>query len=120
MNITVADAIGSLKPNTNCATNKGKIVAWDISEVKTGEIQPTEAEIDAELIRLQAAYPLQELREKRNALLAETDWVGLSDTALINEQAAEWKMYRQKLRDLPSGLDTVEKVNAVTWPEKPE
>jgi hypothetical protein len=29
-------------------------------------------------------------------------------------------MYRQKLRDLPSGLDTVEKVNAVTWPEKPE
>jgi hypothetical protein len=60
------------------------------------------------------------LRRARNSLLAASDWVGLSDTALINEQAAEWKMYRQKLRDLPSGLDTVEKVNAVTWPEKPE
>ena len=64
--------------------------------------------------------PIRILRIKRNALLVETDWVGLSDLALTNEKAAEWKMYRQKLRDLPSGLDTVDKVNAVIWPEKPE
>ena len=120
MNMSKVDAISSLRPNTTFSTDMGKIVAWDISEVKTGEIQPTEAEIDAELIRLQAAYPLQELREKRNQKLTETDWIGLSDTALTNEKAAEWKLYRQKLRNLPDGLDTVEKVKAVTWPTKPK
>jgi hypothetical protein len=56
------------------------------------------------------------LREKRNQLIAESDWRFRSD--LTPSQA--WKDYCQALRDLPSGLDTVEKVNAVTWPEKPE
>ena len=32
----------------------------------------------------------------------------------------DWKTYRQALRDLPSGLDTVEKVNAKEFPTKPE
>jgi len=27
---------------------------------------------------------------------------------------------RQALRDITAGLDTVDKVNAVTWPTKPE
>ena len=56
------------------------------------------------------------LREKRNQLLAETDWMAFKDVTL----PAAWKTYRQALRDLPSGLDTVDKVNTVTWPEKPE
>ncbi len=58
---------------------------------------------------------LQELREKRNALLAETDYLALSDNTLSDNM----KTYRQELRDLPSGLDTVEKVANVTWPTKP-
>ena len=29
------------------------------------------------------------------------------------------KKYRQDLRDLTTGLDTVDKVNAVVWPTKP-
>jgi hypothetical protein len=61
-----------------------------------------------------------ELRQKRNALLASSDWTGLSDSALTSEVSAKWKLYRQKLRDLPSGLDTEEKVKNVTWPAKPE
>jgi hypothetical protein len=31
----------------------------------------------------------------------------------------DMKTYRQDLRDLPSGLTTVEEVNNVTWPTKP-
>ena len=58
---------------------------------------------------------LQELREKRNALLVETDYLALSDNTLADNM----KTYRQELRDLPSGLDTVEKVANVTWPTKP-
>ena len=30
------------------------------------------------------------------------------------------KIYRQELREWPAGQDTVDKVNAVTWPKKPE
>ena len=62
----------------------------------------------------------RELRNERNRLLAESDWIGLSDTALTNEKAAEWKMYRQHLRNLPKGLDAETKVKEATWPKKPE
>mgnify|MGYP003111937998 CR=1 FL=1 len=58
---------------------------------------------------------LSELRNKRNTLLAETDFYALSDVTISDEM----KKYRQDLRDLPSGLDTVEKVANVTWPTKP-
>ena len=58
---------------------------------------------------------LQALRNKRNALLAETDWWGTSD----NTMTADQTKYRKDLRDLPSGLDTIEKVANVTWPTKP-
>ena len=39
----------------------------------------------------------------------------LSDVTLADNM----KTYRQQLRDLTSGLDTVDKVNNVTWPTKP-
>ena len=58
---------------------------------------------------------LAELRSKRNRLLAETDYLALSDNTLNDDM----KKYRQDLRDLTAGLDTVEKVNSVTWPTKP-
>ena len=58
---------------------------------------------------------LQELREKRNEKLFATDWWGTSD----NTMTADQTKYRKDLRDLPSGLDTVEKVANVTWPTKP-
>jgi len=49
---------------------------------------------------------LANLRQKRNSLLAETDYLALSDNTL----ADNIKTYRQELRDLTNGLDTVEKV----------
>ena len=58
---------------------------------------------------------LFELRNKRNRLLTETDWWGASD----NTMTADQTKYRKDLRDLPNGLDTVDKVKNVTWPTKP-
>ena len=58
---------------------------------------------------------LDGLRIQRNILLAKTDWWGASDNTMTDAQ----KKYRQDLRDLTTGLDTVEKVNSVTWPTKP-
>ena len=44
--------------------------------------------------------------EVRNNILKESDYMGNSD---VNMSDA-WKTYRQQMRDITSGLDTVEKV----------
>ena len=61
------------------------------------------------------ARALTQLRDKRNYLLAETDFYALSDVTMSDDM----KTYRQNLRDLPEGKDTVEKCDNVTWPTKP-
>ena len=61
------------------------------------------------------ARALADMREKRNQLLAETDFYALSDVTMSEDMTN----YRQALRDLPDGLDTVEKVNNKAYPTKP-
>ena len=58
---------------------------------------------------------LADLRAKRNRLLAETDYYALSDVTMSDDM----KTYRQNLRDLPAGKDTVAKCEGATWPTKP-
>ena len=55
------------------------------------------------------------LRSRRNKLLAETDFYALSDVTMSDDM----KTYRQELRDLPAGKDTVEKCDNATFPTKP-
>ena len=70
-----------------------------------------------------AAAPMAELRVQRNAKLAETDYLALSDVTL----SADMKTYRQALRDLPAhanGKDAAFDTDGttlknVTWPTKP-
>ncbi len=59
---------------------------------------------------------MEELRIKRNKLLAQTDYLALSDQTMT----AEMTTYRQALRDITNGLTTVADVEAVVFPEKPE
>ena len=58
---------------------------------------------------------LETLRIERNQKLAATDFYALSDVTM----SSDMQTYRQNLRDLTNGLDTVAKVEAVTWPTKP-
>ena len=58
---------------------------------------------------------LADMRFRRNRLLAETDFYALSDVTMSEDMTT----YRQALRDLPDGLDTVEKVNNKAYPTKP-
>jgi hypothetical protein len=55
------------------------------------------------------------VREQRNALIKETDYLALSDQTLSSEMST----YRQALRDITNGITTVEQANSVTWPTKP-
>ena len=64
----------------------------------------------------QFADEMFKLRDERNQLLRETDWMGNSDVTM----STEWTTYRQSLRDITNGLITVADIEAVTWPTKPE
>ena len=59
---------------------------------------------------------IADVRAKRDRLIAQTDYHALSDNTL----SAEMTTYRQALRDITNGVTTVEQVNAITWPTKPE
>jgi len=58
---------------------------------------------------------LASLKARRNALLASTDYLALSDNTLSSNMST----YRQALRDITNGLTTVAQINAVVWPTKP-
>jgi hypothetical protein len=59
------------------------------------------------------------LRQRRNMLLSSTDWTVLSDSPLSETEKTAWLEYRQDLRDITEGVNTVAKVNAVVFPDKP-
>jgi len=63
---------------------------------------------------------MENLRAKRNKLLQDTDYIVTMNLEAGNTIPAEWVTYRQSLRDLTNGLTTVEQVNAVVYPTKPE
>ena len=76
------------------------------------------AELDARKTAWDNAAParaLAELRYKRDNLLKETDIFALADLTMTDDM----KTYRQALRDLPNGKDTVAKCTNATWPTKP-
>ena len=70
---------------------------------------------EAAVLAAAPARALADLRSKRNRLLAETDYLALSDATLTSAMTT----YRQALRDLPDGKDTVAKCTNATWPTKP-
>ncbi|MCG9552699.1 phage tail assembly chaperone [Vibrio sp. Isolate32] len=57
-----------------------------------------------------------EVRERRDALIAQTDWVMMPDAPLSAETKESYLAYRQALRDLPQAYSSAEEV---VWPLKP-
>lgn len=57
----------------------------------------------------------KDMINKRNVLLEESDWTQQRDVILANDN--EWKVYRQKLRDITELYDPI--VEEITWPIKP-
>ena len=60
-----------------------------------------------------AARQMEAIREHRDRLLTETDWMALGDVITMSDV---WKTYRQTLRDIPAS-NTIYK--DVTWPTRP-
>ena len=65
------------------------------------------------------ARALTRLRQDRDRLLQTSDWEIMQELEKGNAISDNMKTYRQALRDLPSGKDTVAKCTNATWPTKP-
>ena len=102
-------------------TNKNIMSNGSIEQISDEQLKQFKSDADiwnaGEKDRL-----LDDLRVIRNKLLAECDWTqmaDISDSRMDNLTKCKWQVYREELRDITNGLDTVDKINNVTWPTKP-
>ena len=109
--ITKASAVAELAPEAKWEM-RGDVLTWQDDTIT----KPTDSQITAKYNELVAAEPLNEVREIRNAKLAETDWVVTMHKEKGTNIPAAWKTYRDALRDI---TDSATSLDDVTWPEKP-
>ena len=123
MKYTIYDVVEILKPNSNynIKSNEYSGLEW----LDSADTKPTETEINNKISELDAAEAMKLLREERNVLLSETDWMGIKSQETGVAMSNAWKTYRQALRDLPaSSTPTLDAnyeldLSSVTWPTEP-
>ena len=129
MNLTIADFIWEAAYNLVGNTNGALFISGDPSyenivwnkQIYTGTI-PTKTEVETKAQALLDGEAMRRLREHRDNLLKETDWVvtKANETGVAESEA--WKTYRQKLRDLPASSNPELDggfIKNVTFPNKP-
>jgi len=81
-----------------------------IVNIQTGEITVKESDIKELTVTVDES--MVQLRNIRNSILSQSDWVVIKEREEGGSVSnfADWKKYRQELRDITSGLDTVAKV----------
>ena len=110
----IINAILKINPDAKVVVKGTDINTCEI-EWHQGTPSIPKEQILAIIPQVELDMALDNLRAKRNKLLAETDYLALSDNTL----SANMSTYRQALRDITNGLTTIEQVNNVTWPTKP-
>ena len=123
MKYTIYDVVEILKPNSNynIKSNEYSGLEW----LDSADTKPTETEINNKISELDAAEAMKLLREERNVLLSETDWMVIKSQETGVAMSDAWKTYRQPLRDLPaSSTPTLDAnyeldLSSVTWPTEP-
>ena len=103
------NAILKINPNAK-VTIRGDEIEW-----LDGTAEISQSDIEAQYPAVELELALEEVRRERNFLISQTDFYALSDVTM----SSDMQTYRQNLRDITNGLDTVEKCNNVTWPTKP-
>ena len=79
-------------------------------DIQTGKV--TVQENDLKEVALTVDESIVQLRNIRNGILGQSDWVVIKEREEGGSVSnfADWKTYRQALRDITSGVDTVAKV----------
>ena len=111
----IIQAILKINPNAQVSVIGTDINTCEI-EWNNGTTPISKADIQAQFPAVEFDMAMEDLRVKRNRLLFDTDHYALSDQTLSDDM----RTYRQQLRDLTNGLTTVEDVNNVIYPTKPE
>jgi len=108
----IEEAIKKINPNAQFTVDQNDInqITW-----LNGTTPISKADIEAQFTAVEFDMAMENLRIKRNALLAETDFHALSDVTMSTDMIT----YRQELRDITNGITTVEEANAVVFPTKP-
>ena len=107
----IIESILKINPNAEVSVRGSDINTCEINWLN-GTTPISKADIEAQFPAVEFDMAMQDLRFKRNNLLAKTDWTANSDTTMSDAM----KTYRQQLRDATEGLDTVEKVQAYEFP----
>ena len=83
---------------------------------------PTDEQIISKAKELSASNAINAMRETRNMIINESDWMANSDVTMSDE----WKTYRQNLRDITTTVtdDSVryamgDDISHSGWPTKP-
>ena len=115
--MNIKKAIRKINPNAEVVIIGEDINTCEI-EWHNGTTPIPKADIQAQM---PTAFDMamEDLRAKRNKLLADSDWEVIMAKEKGTTLSAGFKTYRQDLRDITDGLTTVEDVNAVTFPTKP-
>ena len=113
----LAEALGELRPNEGMIYNSElPPIANKIIYDSESTIKITQEELDNKIQEIKDRQPLRLLRQQRNQLLAQSDWMAVSDRTMTQAQID----YRQALRDLPATadpqLDEQGNLTNVTWP----
>ncbi len=113
------EALQNLCPNAKFFVeqynNDTPNIVWDETN---SDSQPSQAQIDEELVKVIAGMPMKLLRIERNSKLALTDWSQGGDVPVAIKTA--YQEYRQALRDLPANQTPADnELSNITWPTKP-
>jgi hypothetical protein len=81
--MTIAQALENLRPNSIWSINN-ETITWEDSE----QTEPTQAEIDTEIVRLQAEYDSQEYARNRQA---EYPDYGTQLNKIYDDGLTKWK-----------------------------
>ena len=112
----IAEAILKIDPNAQVSVN-----AEDINQITwhDGTTPISKADIEAQIPIVEFDMAMEDLRAKRNKDLQDSDWTQLPDNTLTSAQRNAWMLFRTELRNITDGLTTVEQVNNVDYPDKP-
>jgi len=110
----IIEAILKINPNAVFTVNGTDINTCEIQWLN-GTTPIPKADIEAQFTAVEFDTAMEDLRTKRNKLLADTDYLALSD----NTMSTDMTTYRQSLRDITNNLTTKAQVDAVIFPTKP-
>ena len=99
-------------------TSKEEVESFAKSELLQNSNYWQPYRTDAEQKVYDTPQEAENVRTKRDALLNKYQWT-VNSPDLTDDKQAEWKTYRQALRDLPDQSGFPWEADGMTWPTKP-